>query len=392
MTGYGAAGSDLPTFLRQHAPMTPQKGAVFAATLAEQLAALHADGRALGALDAGVRVEIVTGVARPVVIERATVTRPGSPDTAAEDVHGVGVLLVRLLGAELPRGPELPRRPDAVPDSLWSLVANCLTPNPAARPTAAVLARQLRDTARDLLLGVSAWPSATGLAHPADPGTPTGADIEIPVPGYVPGPDSTSGPDVPARSPRRRGRQLLVATTVAVLVLAAVGIAFAITGSAPDQAPTAADKTAVTAVATTPNATKPAAPKPTMPRRSTAPPAPAGGNEPARPPALPSPAKPNPPAPTVVCLPPDCAARATFQPVDEHLIVCDNKSDGYAAVAIYTAGTSGEKKVWASNSAGTCTDKDLGVADGTRVTYKVCIGDQSENRVDRCSATVTRTA
>jgi hypothetical protein len=94
----------------------------------------------------------------------------------------------------------------------------------------------------------------------------------------------------------------------------------------------------------------------------------------------------------LLCLPSGCAAKAIFQPEDAHLIACDTKGDWRAAVAVYTRSDApGEKKVWASNTHGTCTDEPLGMPDGATITYKVCIGDQSENRIDTCSEEVTNT-
>jgi hypothetical protein len=394
VTGYEAAGMDLTTYLRQHAPVTPQKAAAFAANVAEQLAAVHAEGRTLGPVHAGVRVELVNGVARPVVAP-APQAGPGEPE-APDDVREVGQLLGHLLlGADATPGQDLRDRPDMAPDPLWSLIAGCLDEDPQARPTAAVLARQLRDTARDLLLGAAPWSVLTELPDATPPGASTGR-VKAPVPGFVPGLDSTDELAVLVR-PRRRGVRLLAAASIAAVVLAAAGVAFAVSGSADknpsaaDKSPAAADKVPGGQAATAPIASTAPGPNPTTPGPTT---------EVARPPARSSPtankpATPAPPAPastSVACLPPDCAGRVTFQPQDAHLTVCDNKKDGFSAIGIYTrSDVSGEKQLWASNTFGTCADAKLGMRKGAKISFKACIGDHSENKIVACSEPVTST-
>jgi hypothetical protein len=207
----------LRAFLQQDAPLAPQNAALFAADLAEQVAALHAEGRKPGPLENGVRVETGGGRARPVIVESEIETEP---HRQLDDVWVLGSLLADLLGAPMTPDRSPPPRPDNVPDALWSQVGAALATDPSARPTAAVLARQLRDTARDLLLGVSPWPSATGVAQPAadDPG------IEAPVPGYVPVAGSTFDLPQPTRSRRGQRPVIVVVAAAAVVILATVGV------------------------------------------------------------------------------------------------------------------------------------------------------------------------
>lgn len=392
VTEYGAAQVDLHAYLLQRQqPMTPQQAALFAASLTEQLAALHAVGRVHGPLDVGVRVEVSNGVPQPILTGTES-----DRWTAADDVLGVGVILLYLLGAELSHDHRLPPRPDAMPEPLWSLITNCLEPDLTARPTAAVLAQQLRSTARDLLLGVAPWPSSTALAGPEKS---SDDELHLMVPGYVPGPGPTATEE-PTRSPSRRNRWLLAATTAAAVVLATVGVVLAV-GGASDKAPTAGQNTPSspippTASATTASATTAAVPAgPTGPAKTTAPAAQprTSAKKSVAPPPAPT-KSPLPAAPTSICVQtPDCVARASFDAVGEDLTVCDRKADSHAAVVLYTrSDASGEKKVWASDGAGTCELANLSMAEGAKITYKVCIGDQSENRVDTCSAAVTNTA
>jgi hypothetical protein len=210
----------LRSFLQEQAPLAPQKAALFAADLAEQVAALHAEGRKPGPLDIGVRVETGGGRARPVIVESEIETEP---HRQLDDVWVLGSLLADLLGAPMTPDRSPPPRPDNVPDALWSLVGAALATDPAARPTAAILARKLRDTARDLLLGVSPWPSATGVAEPAA-GQPADPGMEVPVPGYVP--VAGTPLDLPPPTRSRRGRRLIIvlAAAATVAVLAAVGV------------------------------------------------------------------------------------------------------------------------------------------------------------------------
>jgi hypothetical protein len=93
------------------------------------------------------------------------------------------------------------------------------------------------------------------------------------------------------------------------------------------------------------------------------------------------------------CLPPDCAARVTFTAGDAVLKVCDNKQDGQSALALYRqADQPDEKGVWASSGSGTCVDHDTGIPKGTTITFRACLGDRPENRVNRCGDPVTGTA
>ncbi|GAA1307699.1 hypothetical protein Psi02_45510 [Planotetraspora silvatica] len=258
-TERGVTGFYLRGYLRSHTPLAPRQAALFAADLAEQLAVLHAEGKAHGPLDAGVRVETTDGHARPVIVEAGMPAgRTGGPD----DVRATGMLLAHLLGSQTDVEPGAPRRAENVPDVLWSLVTACLEPDPAGRPTAATLVRRLRDASAELaqppLVGapVSAGPTADGGVSPL---------------AAVPRPGVASEPTSPGRS---RGRSRRVAAAGVVLVGVGVGIGFAVVGP-PDDGNTAVGAVPSTSVAapsgTSAAPTAPPSRKPTASSRKTAP-------------------------------------------------------------------------------------------------------------------------
>jgi hypothetical protein len=342
---------DLAVFMRANVGMPAQKAAMFAAEMAERLAELHADRWVLGSLEAGVRVESAEGRPRPVIVA------PGRPDGWtgwAEDVRGVGVLLVRLLGAPIVAGQSVPPRPATVPERLWDVVVGCLSGDPHSRPTAAVLARQLRDTTRDLLLGVTAMTApATRPAELSPPSAPSARAPSAPEfrladaapPDYVPAPsaDQSRQADI---APRRRGRVL--AAIAAAVVLAVGAAAVVVLGSSRARGGVRS-------------------PPATAPTRSRVP-------------------------PIEVCLPSDCAAKVTFRPNGDQLVVCDTKEDSLSAAAFYTrADVSGERAVWATEGKGTCVTDSLHMPEGVKITFKVCTGDRPTNRIARCTDPVTGT-
>jgi hypothetical protein len=205
---------DLATYLRAHVPVPPASAAVFVCDLAEQLAALHAEGRAHGSLERGVRVEVGVSRAWPMIVSQGGVSTP------ADDVWEAGLLLAHLLGVSTEGAARLPaRRPDEIPPQLWSLLIACLDRDPGNRPTASVLAAELRAAARDPLLGV--WPA---LAQPLEADT---AD-------YVPDQDDVEAQETAARRRPRLGSVLLA---IAVVVLVGVGAAAATIGGSAGEGP-----------------------------------------------------------------------------------------------------------------------------------------------------------
>jgi hypothetical protein len=334
--GPRTTGVDLASYLRRHAPMPPYRAAVFASALADQLAALHAAGRTPGPLPAAVRVE-TDGWHRPVIV------RPGLPDGGRgvpDDIAQVGLLLADLVGAPAGHGARLPPRPGGVPAQLWSLVTDCLRADARSRPTAAVLSRRLRDTARDLLL--DGGPTPPGRA--TEPTTEVGVSA---VPGYVPSRAVTTEPEAPAgRSGTRRWTVVVVTALAAVVVGAAATTGFELYdhgGSAPPPTP--------------PSGT----PTPTGP----------------------------PPADVRACAPPDCAARVTVEP-GGRIVVCDNRVDGLSGVAVITGpGGPDPEPVWASRGNGTCDVGVLPASAGAALTVEACTGDRPTNRIVRCGEPVT---
>ncbi|MFD0745827.1 hypothetical protein ACFQ1L_31355 [Phytohabitans flavus] len=282
-------------YVRQHAPFAPHQAALFAAELAEQVAALHAAGRRPLRLDSDVRVEVHEGRVRPVIM--ASEPEAG-PHTRTDDVRALGGVLSDLLGAPPEPDGGLPPRPNGAPEALWSLLETAVAADPAARPTAALLARQLRDAARDLLLGVTPWPAAAGATNEA---LPASSLHEVPVPGYVPVPGAVD--DLPA--PRGPGRRLAIglAAVATLVVLSSAGVvtARALSTEDPGTGIPSKNVAAPSPTPTTPARTAgppSASPAPPQPGRPAASPAPAQPDKPqasSRQPAPTTPARPNTP-------------------------------------------------------------------------------------------------
>ncbi|MFI6823503.1 hypothetical protein ACIBJE_21495 [Micromonospora sp. NPDC050187] len=208
------ATMDLSTFVRRYAPMTPHKAALFVASLADQLAARHAEGLSSGMLGEHVQVEMSGGQPRPVLGE--AVSRDNT--RISSDIRQIGVTLARLLGVEPTDDSHMAMDRGDVPGPLWKLIVACLLSDSTEQPTAAILARELRVAGRDLLLG------ATTPGASRDPAA-VEAGADTPAPAYVPSEAASDGSDQPpARSPMRR--RLLFSAGLAVVLVAALGIAW----------------------------------------------------------------------------------------------------------------------------------------------------------------------
>jgi hypothetical protein len=377
----------LRMFLHRHGRLPPVQAALFAAGIADQLAACHAGGRSWGPLNPDTLHVDVRGQ-RP----HALLARPAQPHaqvggcTPADDVRAMGLLLAGLLGAGAGEAP----RPAGVPDVLWAPVADCLATEPDAQPPAAQLARRFRQCARDLLL----TGDLTGGPEPPEPAS---------APAYLPGPPP---PAAPANRSRRRGSLLVVSATAASIVLALVGITFAVTRQGFPLSTTRAAATAPAPPATPAPQPRTESPAPAQPTAGAPPPPPAPGGQP--PPAPPPPAPPPPqnappqtterppagPPTTSACAPDGCPARATFVAQGDHLDVCDNKADGHGTVAQYTrSDVPGQNnEAWDHDGAGTCTDQNMNMPEGAKITFKVCVADFNPRKILSCSGAVTATA
>jgi hypothetical protein len=299
------------------APMPPATAVLLVADVVAQLADLHAAGRAAGPLDAVVRLD-TTGD-RP----RATLAAPPVPapwDGGATDVRAAAGLLVRLL------------RP--LPEPVSATLRPALDPDPAVRPPADVLARQLRALGRDLLLGVAPWQGTT-----ASPSVdPPAGDVPAVAPGFVPGAGRPVVTEVPRPHEGAGRRSLLFAISAVATVLAVVGGGLALRTRA-----AGGPATTTTAAA----------------------------------------------RPVEVCLAPECTVRVSFVATGNRVTVCDNREDGLSGVAVIDrAGSAGESRVWASSGRGTCVEETVGLRERTRVSIRACTGERAGERIDRCSGTV----
>jgi hypothetical protein len=203
LTSNGALGRDLRAYLSAHGPVPPHRAALLVASLAEQLSVVHAEGSAYREI--GPETVHVTGSGLRAGVSLSGQVVPLNDAGVAANVRAAGGLLAWLLGATPGGG-----RPESAPPSLWRVVDSATGTDDASRPGAALLARQLRDAARDLLLEVS----------------PPAASMPIPVaaPRYVPASDMIAAPPRGRRS-RWTGRALLIgASSVLAIGIAGMGI------------------------------------------------------------------------------------------------------------------------------------------------------------------------
>lgn len=99
------------------------------------------------------------------------------------------------------------------------------------------------------------------------------------------------------------------------------------------------------------------------------------------------------PPPPSVCTPSGCAGRSYFVALGEHLFVCDQKADGYAAVAEYTrTDVPNQNNVaWNKSGNGSCIDHNMNMPEGAKITFRVCLGD-SAGKLFNCSGRITTTS
>lgn len=88
----------------------------------------------------------------------------------------------------------------------------------------------------------------------------------------------------------------------------------------------------------------------------------------------------------------DCAGKASFTSYGEIFHVLDRKADGHSVVVLYWLpdGT-GPHKVWNSKGNGSDVKANLELAEGSWITYRVCLGEYGARKVltSTCGSTIT---
>ncbi|MEY9934179.1 serine/threonine-protein kinase [Catenulispora sp. GP43] len=174
-------GPDLKKYLAGRGRLEPDEAGLLVAEVAEGMAVAHSAGIVhrdikpanvlLEQADGGLRPLLTDfGIAR--IADAPSVTRThqvvgtpyylapevvaGKKATPAADVYAAGVMLYELItGHPVFRGPDavsvfrqhmntVPERPAEIPQRLWPVIAAALVKEPEARPSATVLAAQLR--------------------------------------------------------------------------------------------------------------------------------------------------------------------------------------------------------------------------------------------------------
>lgn len=87
-----------------------------------------------------------------------------------------------------------------------------------------------------------------------------------------------------------------------------------------------------------------------------------------------------------------CAGRATFTSLGEIFHVFDQLADGHSAAVLYwLPDGSGPHLIWNSSGNGTDVTANLELAEGSWITYRVCLGEGGPKQVltATCGATIT---
>ena len=330
-------GPDLKKYLAGRGRLAPDEAGLLVAEVAEGMAVAHSAGIVhrdikpanvlLEQADGGLRPLLTDfGIAR--IADAPSVTRThqvvgtpyylapevvaGKKATPAADVYAAGVMLYELItGHPVFRGPDavsvfrqhmntVPERPAEIPQRLWPVIAAALVKEPEARPSATVLAAQLRAAiGRD-----RGGPGRRAHAPPAGRGAATGrcgcrrlrhlgsgadrragaegpaGDVPMPTPAMPRGPARPRGSAAPASAGAPTTAMPAVSPTAAAAAAkAASAAAAAIEPTVPVVRPGASSRRSRSArrgsTARSPAGTRPRSRTPSAPACPAAPPSPA---------------------------------------------------------------------------------------------------------------------
>lgn len=244
-------GPDLRTEIAARGALPPAEAAALTAGVLRGLAVVHEAGVVHRDLkpenvllersgDAGATVPKVTDFGISKLAEQKPSARRtsviGTPDymapeliddsqpTVSSDLYGVGIMLYELLTGVTPfmggsplsvlrKHAELPPgRPAGIPDSLWGVIADLLSKDPAQRPTSASAVADRLDAQMEMLAPI---PALATLREPPSPDAEAQTQLK----------SIATGSAKQSRASSKGSQKRVLAVVAAVLLLTLAGIA-----------------------------------------------------------------------------------------------------------------------------------------------------------------------